>query len=175
MRLTLRTLLIMLAVVALEPAATAVAAKTSITVTTDRGRECLVYVQGYIESGYFKTNGVTSCSADPVYGRAMDRLSVQLDTDGSFLLGTEIGTWQAMCQWVNYCEAWGQRSGTVPGMTYTVRGDLTLYAADYPWESPERWVSWPSQCRVASGNTLVCRLSASATRPLPLETPVPVR
>jgi len=168
MRRTLRVLVVMLAVVALEPAASAVAAKTSITVTTDRGRQCVVYVQGYIESEYFKTNGVTSCSADPAHGQAMERLTAQLRTTGTFLLGAQNGTWQASCQWVNYCEAWGQRSGTLPGMTYTVFGDFTLDAADYPWEAPEQWVSWPSQCRRAAGNRLVCSLSVSATRPLPL-------
>ena len=168
MRRTLKVLLVVLGIAAMAPAASAVAAKTSITVTTDRGRQCVVYVQGYIESGYFKTNGVMSCSADAVHGQAMERLTVQLDTSGIFLLGAENGSGQASCQLANYCEAWRQLSGTLPGMTYTVSGDFTLDAADYPWDAPERWVSWPSQCRLGASNRLLCSLSASATHPLPL-------
>ncbi len=164
MRLMLRLLLVMVVVVALEPATSAVAAKTSITATTNSGRQCLVYTQGYIEGEYFKTNGVMSCTAQPTYGMTMERLSVILTTSGVFLPGSEYGSGQAYCQWVNYCEASKLLGGTVPGMTYGVWGEFTLDPPDTP--VPERWASWPSQCRRAAAERLVCNLSVSATRPL---------
>jgi hypothetical protein len=167
MRRCLTTLLAGAALFGVAPAA--FADVVTATATTNRGRSCTVRLEAYAVGGttnrYLPVTGSDNCGADPLYGQPMGILWLRLSMSG-VSASTASTRKEAVCRQVNYCGTGVTYSGILPGVPYTVTGNFTLDAADYPFDTPERWPGHPPECVVQGGDTLACELTLTYTPPL---------